>query len=668
MPDVSHRGTLRHCKLPARFEAEKAMTITRRGAASVFALCLIAALGFAAYAPALGGAFLLDDVSNLGGLAKIEDLHSALLFIFSGDAGPLGRTIALATFALQANAWGESAEPFILVNILIHLVNGGLLCWVLYRISILGGIPEERRLFVAIVAAAIWLLMPLLASASLMIVQRMTTLSATFALLGLGAYLQAREALDRSPRRALVLMSAFITVATALAALTKESGALLPVYVLVLEVTVLPRPLVARRSWRTWQYVFLVAPTAAIACYIAMRVPYAPSTALARDFTGWERLITEARILWEYLFNAFLPRPGAFGPFHDGHPVSRSILDPVTIAALVAWAALLVTAIVKRRKHPWFALAVLWFLAGHSIESTLVPLELYFEHRNYLPIIGPLFALCAVLGYLPAARRRLAAAVGVAYVLANAAVLFGEASLWGNPPLAARYWQVQFPDSVRAATTAAQYRLAAEGPQGAIQSMHAIVSRHPEAGYVLIPALNLSCIAAPQADHSNELRQLTDALPGVDFSFTVGNMLSDLYTTATRIDCEGVNGAAVMKLAQAVMQNPRYIDNGGYIRLHHQLMARMLRDEGKFEQAIHHLRRAGDYGSDAALDMMIVTTHADALEYETAREYIANARKDLPFHPFRRFVRKSGLEELDIYLTALEESERTPAITEVQPQ
>lgn len=636
------------------------MTITRRGLTSVLILCLIVGLGWLAYAPALGGALLLDDVSNLSGLAKIQDLHSALLFIFSGDAGPLGRPIALATFAAQADAWGGSAEPFILVNILIHLFNGCLLAWTLYRLAILSRVPEEKRAFVAITAAAIWLFMPLLASASLMVIQRMTTLSATFVLLGLGGYLHAREGIERSTNRSLTLMSSWLVAATALAVLTKESGALLPVYVLVLEATVLPRPAATDSRWTIWKYVFLVAPAATIACYIALRVPYDPSVVLTRGFTGWERLITEARVLWEYLFGAFVPRAGVFGPFHDGYPPARTILDPLTLAAVAAWAVLLVIGIRWRRRRPLFALGVLWFLAGHSIESTLVPLELYFEHRNYLPIVGPLFAICALLVHVPVDRRRLAYAGAAAYVLVNAGVLFSHASLWGNPPLAARYWETQFPDSVRAATTAAQYRLAEEGPQGALQSLHRIVDRNPKAGYLLIPALNLSCIVAPQEDHAHELHELSRLLPNVDFSFTVSTMLSDLYTTVRRIDCEDVHGAAVMELADVLIRNPRYTESGAYNRLHHQLIARVLRDDGEFEQAILHLQRAREYGSGADLNMMIVTTYADAREYDAAREHIATARGNAPFHPFRRFVWQSGLDELETYIEMLE-SENTPS-------
>ena len=643
------------------------MTITRRGLVSIFLPGLFMGLGCLAYAPALGGAFLLDDLSNLGGLAKVDDLHSALLFSFSGDAGPLGRPIALASFALQAEAWSGSASPFIRINVLIHLFNAGLLYWVLYRLSVLSRIPQEGRPFVAVAAAGLWLLMPLLASASLMVVQRMTTLSATFVLLGLGGYLQARQGIEHSPRRSMALMGACLVIATALAALTKESGALLPAYVLVLEATVLPRPTVDRISWRIWTYIFLVLPATAIASYIALCVPYDPSTVLRRDFTGWERLITEAGILWDYLLHAFVPLPGAFGPFHDGYPVARTILDPLTLAAVLAWIAVVVLAILKRRARPYFALAALWFLAGHSIESTVVPLELYFEHRNYLPIVGPVFALCSALAYVPAARWRLVLAGAAAYILTSAAVLFSQAWIWGDPPRAARYWHAQYPDSVRAATTLAQYRLASEGPKGALHSLHRVVDRHPGAGYLLIPVLNLSCIAAPQADHENELRRLAGVLPNIDFSFTVSTMLSDLYTTASRIDCEDVNGAAVMRLADAVIRNPRYSKNGAYKRLHHQLLARVLRDQGNFEQAIFHLRSALEFGGDVDLNMMIVTTYADAGEYDAAREHIAVARSNAPLDPFRRFVWQSGLDELQTYIQALDSKAVPPTSGVPQP-
>ena len=39
------------------------------------------------------------------------------------------------------------------------------------------------------------------------------------------------------------------------------------------------------------------------------------------------------------------------------------------------------------------------FLAGHLLESTVLPLELMFEHRNHLPALGPLLVLCCYLSH-----------------------------------------------------------------------------------------------------------------------------------------------------------------------------------------------------------------------------------------------------------------------------
>src|SRR5690606_31906337 len=126
----------------------------------------------------------------------------------SGDAGPLGRPIALASFVPQASAWGETAEPFLRVNILIHLANAGLLAWVLRLLTVACGMRRNDGIFVVVAGATIWLFMPLLASASLMIVQRMTTLSALFVLAALGSYLWARQSLADNPKDALAGMTA----------------------------------------------------------------------------------------------------------------------------------------------------------------------------------------------------------------------------------------------------------------------------------------------------------------------------------------------------------------------------------------------------------------------------------------------------------------------------
>ena len=622
---------------------------------AVLAAGAIVAIAWFAYAPALSSIYLLDDSWNLDGLESIDDAVSALNFIFSGMAGPLGRPIALASFVPQAEYWGETAEPFLRVNILIHLVNAFILAWVLRLVAVACGMHKNDGIFVAVAGAAVWLFMPLLASASLMIVQRMTTLSALFVLLGLGTYLWARQSLERKPGAALVGMSAALVVGTLLAVLTKESGALLPTYALALEATLLPRPgSLPRSRWVVWKSAFLTLPTVMIIAYLVWRVPYSQEMILMRDFTAWERLMTESRILWEYLVNAFIPRAGSFGPFHDGYPIARSLLDPVTLVAVSSWLVIAALALAWRRRYPLFAFAVLWFLGGHLLESTSLPLLLYFEHRNYLPIIGPVFALCALLARVSQSRKRLLYAATAGYVLLNAIVLFGLSSLWGNPAQAFPYWQQRFPNSTFAATAALEIRLLVEGRASTKQELHELIAARPEVGYLGIYELSLSCMIEPGKDHRRKVAELERSVQSVDFSYSTVTLLEDLLEQANNTRCNGVDSDVVRSLAQSVLRNPSYKINRSYNQRHQQLMALIAQIEGDTDQAIGHLEQAIEYMPSNELNKMMIVSYVAEHDYDAARAFVVDARRSAPFGPMKRFVWLGKLQALNDYIDASE--------------
>lgn len=630
------------------------MTI-KQHATVVLSMAAIVTVAWFAYAPGLGGVYLLDDRSNLDGLESISDAVSALYFIFSGESGPLGRPIALATFVPQASYWGETAEPFIRVNILIHLINACVLAWVLRLLTVACGIREKDGVFVTIAGAAVWLFMPLLASASLMIIQRMTTLSALFVLLGLGTYLWARQSLARNPGTALVGMTGALLAGTLLAVLTKENGALLPVYVLVMEATLLRRPdSLALSRWVAWKSVFLVLPTTVLLAYLASRFPYSKETLLSREFTGWERLMTESRILWEYLVNAFIPRAGSFGPFHDGYPVARSLLNPVTLAAVSSWFVVLALAVIWRRRYPLFAFAALWFLGGHLLESTTLPLVLYFEHRNYVPIVGPVFALCAFVARVPQPRKRLMYAGTAGYVLVSAFVLFGLTSLWGSPAQAFPYWQQRFPNSMFATTAALDFRLAVEGPESTRKALHRLVADRPEVGYLALYELHLSCTIEPRKEHRRSVAELERSLKHVDFSYTTLTMLNGLLEATNDTACNGVDIPAVKRLAETVVNNPAYRVNVGYKQKHHQLMALIAQLEGKVGQAIRHLEKAIEYMPSTALNQMMVITYVAENDFDAARSFVDEARRAAPYDPMKRFVWLDKLQGLSQYIDEIE--------------
>lgn len=103
-------------------------------------------------------------------------------------------------------------------------------------------------------------------------------------------------------------------------------------------------------------------------------------------------------MLWLYLGLILLPRLEAFGLHHDDVAVSTGLFEPwTTLPAWAALAGLVWLAWRLRAKAPMASFGIVWFLVGHLLESTVLPLELVHEHRNYVPLFGVLLALSAAL-------------------------------------------------------------------------------------------------------------------------------------------------------------------------------------------------------------------------------------------------------------------------------
>lgn len=625
------------------------------GRLAQIAFVLVLLLAWVCYEPAIDGAFQLDDRSNLSELSRVNDFDSGVNFALSGSAGPLGRPIALASFAMQASSWAEGPAAFLRVNILIHLLNAVLLAFCVYCLSRLQSFHRDRAMTNAALVAGVWVLMPLLATASVLVVQRMATLSATFMLVGLAGYLIARRCIDTRPQRSLFWMSASLTVGTLLAILCKESGLILPVFVLVLESTILKSPAAVRtRVWRIWQCVFLGAPLLFIVAYLAKSVPYPEALALSRGFTGGERLLTEAGLLWVYLYKAVIGIPGSLGIFQESRSVAHSLWEWQTALACLAWIALGAAAIVWRRRWPLFALAVLWYLAGHLIESTLISLELYFEHRNYLPIIGPVFAISSFLLIRQRRWRIIATVTASAFMALSAYFLFVFTSMWGEPSTSARYWAMRYPDSVRAVTTMATFQLTEEGPLRAAQTLDEFATRNPNHAYLRIQQLNLLCRIAPSANHAPVVDTLRRQLPSVDFTYTAGTMLSQLFDAVIATQCASLDSSGVIGLAKALRNNPRYVGEPLYNQFHEKLMAGIARREGDHQAVLSHLRNAIGFRPSAELNFMMVTTLVDMDQFDAARDFMEDARQAAPANPLRAAKWHRDLDELFVYVNEME--------------
>ncbi len=430
--------------------------ITRRiwlGLAAASALAIIA------YWPSLYGGYVFDDLANIVLNTNVH-VHSldweSLRIATLGQPSAARRPLAMISFAIDWYLGGGDPLRMKVENLIIHLINGLLLFGLLRALlrALRPTLEATHADMLALCVTAAWLLAPINFTAVAYIVQRMESLSQLFTLAGLWGYVAARVRMQAG-KSGFLLAAASIVLGTAIGGLAKESAALLPLYALIAEWILFG---FARSDGRPDRrllamYVVLLVLPACAALYWAI-MHFLPAAAWAgRPFTLSERLLTESRILWDYVQWSLLPLPNQMALYHDNIGLSHSLLDPPTTAlAILTLAITLVSALRLRHTHPLAALGIAWFFAAHLLTATLIPLELAFEHRNYFASIGLYLALFSFL--LPPIAARLAPlrkAVCVVLILFFTVVTGIRALNWANPLLFALSEEQMNPQSPRAA-------------------------------------------------------------------------------------------------------------------------------------------------------------------------------------------------------------------------
>lgn len=390
----------------------------------------------------LGGGFVLDDAQTIvtNTLVHVTTLDRASLLEAAGSfqAGGGTRPLPMLTFALDY--WREGglhAAAFKATNILIHVLTTFLVALLVRRLLLLAGWSSQRAAVCALVLALLWAVHPLQVSSVLYVVQRMQTMATLFVVLTLWAYLGLRRAeIEDRPGWRHAMLGLFFWL---LALASKEDAILVPLYALVLELTVLgfrvARPERERGLRRSW----LAASLLGVGILVFWVIPHLWSWEPypGRDFNSLDRLLTQGRVLVMYLGQILVPLP-ALMPFNYDHlEISRGLLSPVTtVLSLLLLMAIFAWAWLWRKSRPVFSCGVLLFFAGHAVSSSVLGLEMAFEHRNHLPLIGMLLAVADLV--VAAFQRWRPASFWAAPAVVTALVLVTVAGAvrayaWGDP-------------------------------------------------------------------------------------------------------------------------------------------------------------------------------------------------------------------------------------------
>lgn len=543
--------------------------------------------------PGLTGVFVLDDFGTLAAMQDYDEINSfskAAEYVLSGMSGPGGRPLAHLSFLIDGQTWPTDPKPFKRTNILLHALNAVLVFALALRWTALLGSRSPALL--SLVVATWWAMHPMQISSVLYVVQRMTELASTFILLGLLLYLAGRHRIAGNPALGYSLIVLGLFGATSLGVLGKESAVLLPVYAGVIELSLRARGrLAVPDHWRRWApALFAVIPLTLIS-YLAYQWPSFIEKYGERDFSLTGRLITEAQILFTYVGQIFVPRAAGLGIFQDHWRTPQN--NPELATAMFAAVCIFIIAALGwrwRGRYPVASLAALWFLGGHLLESTVIPLELYFEHRNYMPMLGPMLATTFLAFNASGSLRRvwpfaLLLAVGVA-----AFVTREQSRIWGNELLAANIWPQQHPDSTRVRQMAANAWLKRGEPRLALAQFLEGMKRNPNDPTMKLQAAQMKCILgeSPETLIDNAAAELATSAVDRGGLDTVENLRQ--FASARR--CVGLGFREIHRLIAAYKSNPKYQRNSSFMAYLAFTEATTFAEQGEVDSAISAFERS----------------------------------------------------------------------------
>ena len=356
------------------------------------AVFILSFLIFLIYSNTFEASWHLDDYPNIVRNTRLQ-IDGFSFDVLSDSVrhpsnGNIWRPVAYLTFAVNRHFGHLNVFGYHLVNLLIHVLIACLLystvLW-LYRSPALQNRCGNDVHLIALLAAGLWAANPIQTQAVTYIVQRMASLACLFYLLSLNLYIRGR--LSRKRRLSYVYFGG-CALSFILGLGSKENAIMLPAALLLTEALFfqdLRLKDVQKRLVRIGAVIALAIGFTGVLLFMQGRLPNLLVPQGGLDYSPLQRLLTQPRVLLFYISQIFYPVPTRLSIVHE-FEISTSLFSPwSTLPAMFFIGGLIGFGLLQARKRPLLSFAILFFFLNHLIESTVLPLELVFEHRNYLP-------------------------------------------------------------------------------------------------------------------------------------------------------------------------------------------------------------------------------------------------------------------------------------------
>ncbi len=372
-----------------------------------FHFVLIVILISICYANTLVQEWHFDDYPNIVDDQNIhwEDISlDTVIKTITNDAygsARFTRPLPRISFGLNYYLSGLHTFSYHLTNILIHIITASFAYLVFIHflevLAVKGKSNWNKEILwqdIALLGAVLWAIHPLQTQAVTFIVQRMATMAAMFYIMSMFCYMKARAGNRKKSQIVFFYLVSFVLWICAIA--SKENAVLLPMSLVLYEVIFfgINRKKIVSVALMIGvliivSFIFLsitrertATSPINIVSLLAERIltPYD-----ARPFTLTERLLTESRILLYYLFLVICPVSDYFSMESDIQISTNVFNPPTTLLSILIIVTMVVFSTVFCKKYRLLSFAILFFFVNHLVESSVIGLELYFEHRNYLP-------------------------------------------------------------------------------------------------------------------------------------------------------------------------------------------------------------------------------------------------------------------------------------------
>ena len=421
------------------------------------AISIIAIIGLLAYSNSFDVPFYFDDYANIQHPdVQINDISRDTISKALLDGHIRSRPVSNFSFALNHYFSGDRVQSYHLVNVFIHCLAGIILFFLFKETCKTPAVelPHKDSWLIAFFAALIWVSHPLCTQSVTYVVQRMNSLSSMFYIVSLLFYIVARRCIGERKKKWTIESVTFFLLALAagfLAMGSKEIAATLPLTIFIYEFYFFRKSNV---KWLkkniVWIGVIVLIPVALAWFYTngnlegALLAKYE-----TRSFTLEQRLLTQPRVIMIYLSLIFYPHPDRLFLDHDVS-LSSGLFDPfTTLLSISGLVAIVFVVIWTAKKSPLVSFSLLWFFITQLVESTIVPLEIMYEHRTYLPSMFIAF-LFVYLSTKVLRSFNIAAPIFLSIIILFSWWTFKRNEMWRDPVALWLSNTIAYPQNARA--------------------------------------------------------------------------------------------------------------------------------------------------------------------------------------------------------------------------